>query len=129
MPIIHKEVRKFMTLYIEERKIPKEWKTARLILLRKEGKPREKPSSYRPICLLNEIEKMLERIIVNRITEHLENKGPDLNEKQFGFRKGLSTIDAILKVRERIEEGLDAEETCLYHSIYLTLSIQSRGKR
>jgi len=34
------------------------WKVSKLVLLRKGDKPLENPSSYRPICLLNTVEKM-----------------------------------------------------------------------
>lgn len=78
---------------------PQEWKKAHIVLLPKEGKPAESPSAYRPICLLDEAGKILERIIAARLVHHLSRNGPDLSEKQYGFRAGRSTIDAILKVR------------------------------
>ncbi|KMQ88117.1 reverse transcriptase, partial [Lasius niger] len=65
----------------------------------KGGRPAGTPSSYRPICLLDEIGKLLERIIANRLVYHLKRVGPDLHEEQYGFRKGRSTTDAIFRVR------------------------------
>jgi len=35
---------------------PSTWKTAKLALLRKGGKPAEQPSAYRLICLLDEVD-------------------------------------------------------------------------
>lgn len=88
---------------------PREWKGARLVLIPKEGKDEDSPSAYRPICLLDEIGKMLERIIAERLTKHLSQKGPDLSSGQYGFRAGHSTVDAILRLRDlsgrAVEEG------------------------
>lgn len=79
---------------------PSEWKTANLVLFHKDGKDKKQPSSYRPICLLNEIGKFCERVIVGRITQHLIEKVPDLAATQFGFRQERSTLDDINYVKE-----------------------------
>jgi len=81
------------------------WKVAKLVLLRKGEKPVENPLSYRPICLLNTAGKLFERIIKRRLEKHLKENG-DLNEKQFGFRRELSTVDAIRK--GKVMEVVDA---------------------
>lgn len=78
---------------------PQTWKQASLVLIPKEGKDAAQPSSYRPICLINELGKLCERVISNRITQHLSREGPDLADHQFGFRCGRSTLDAIARVR------------------------------
>jgi len=51
------------------------WKVAKLVLLRKGDKPLDDPSSYRPICLLNTVGKLFERIIKARIEKQLEENG------------------------------------------------------
>ncbi|KAG6459478.1 hypothetical protein O3G_MSEX011390, partial [Manduca sexta] len=66
--------------------IPARWKTGKLVLLKKEGRPAESPSAYRPIVLLDEIAKLFERILHARLVEHLERVGPNLADNQFGFR-------------------------------------------
>jgi len=73
---------------------PRSWKVAKLSLLRKGEKPLEHPSSHRPICLLNTVGKLFERIIKRRLQKQLEESG-DLSELQFGFRKGRSVVDAL----------------------------------
>jgi len=83
---------------------PSVWKKANLVLIHKEGKPAELPSAYRPICLLDEVGKLFERIIAGRLVQHLSRNGPDLSEEQFGFRGGLSTIDAIAHLRTLSEQ-------------------------
>jgi len=85
---------------------PQPWRRAKLVLLRKEGKPADSPSGYRPICLLDEEAKLFERIIAGRLVQHLEETGPDLHEHQFGFRRHRSTTDAILRVRAYVQAAV-----------------------
>jgi hypothetical protein len=86
---------------------PDTWKVGRLVLLQKPGKPPNTPSAYRPIVLLDEAGKLLERIVAARIVHHLTNNGPNLAESQHGFREGRSTIDAIMSVRAFSDEEVN----------------------
>lgn len=104
---------------------PHIWKTARLVLLQKEGRPVNSPSAYRPICLLDEAGKMLELIIALRIKHHLTSKGPDLADSQFGFREGRSTVDAILRVRSLIRTTIDGGGVALAVSIDIANAFNS----
>ncbi|XP_070512918.1 uncharacterized protein [Cardiocondyla obscurior] len=83
---------------------PHRWKKAKLILLPKKDKDPSLPSSFRPICLLDEAGKLYERVIVNRLVQHLAESGPNISKAQFGFREGLSTVHAVLRVREIVEQ-------------------------
>jgi len=85
---------------------PQPWRRAKLVLLRKENKPADTPSGYRPICLLDEEAKLFERVIAGRLVRHLEEAGPDLHVRQYGFRKRRSTIDAVLGVRAYVEAAM-----------------------
>lgn len=76
---------------------PPIWKQAELVLLEKPQKGNETETSYRPICLISVIGKLLEKMINNRLQIELEEKRL-IHENQFGFRKGRSTIDALKKV-------------------------------
>uniref|UniRef100_A0ABD2WIS7 Reverse transcriptase domain-containing protein n=1 Tax=Trichogramma kaykai TaxID=54128 RepID=A0ABD2WIS7_9HYME len=82
------------TTYLETGVFPSGWKRQRLVLLPKPGKPPDEPSSYRPLCMLDTAGKILERIICGRLEAFTERPG-GLSERQYGFRKGRSTIDAI----------------------------------
>lgn len=77
-----------------------------MVLLPKEGKPAESPSAFRSICLLDEAGKLFERILAACLKTHLSLDGPNLAQRQFGFREGLSTIDAVLRVRALSEEAV-----------------------
>lgn len=49
---------------------PETWKETKFVLFVKGNKPMDQPSSYRPICLMNTIGKLLERIIKGRLELH-----------------------------------------------------------
>lgn len=76
---------------------------AKLVLLKKKEGQISDPKIYKPICLLSESGKVLERIIDSRINEHLHNVD-GISDDQYGFRAGRSTMDAILKFRRIVEE-------------------------
>jgi Reverse transcriptase (RNA-dependent DNA polymerase)/Endonuclease-reverse transcriptase len=85
---------------LELGQFPDCWKRQKLVLIPKPGKATGDPSSYRPICLLDTLGKLFEKILLPRLTKLTEGKN-GLSEKQFGFRKGKSTLQAILTVTER----------------------------
>ncbi|CAB0040025.1 unnamed protein product, partial [Trichogramma brassicae] len=82
------------TTCLETDVFPSGWKRQRLFLIPKPGKPPDEPSSYRPLCMLDTAGKILERITCDRLEVFTERPG-GLSERQYGFRKGRSTIDAI----------------------------------
>ncbi|CAH2088396.1 unnamed protein product [Euphydryas editha] len=96
---------------------PKPWKMGRLCLLRKEGRPSDSPSAYRPIVLLDETAKMLEKILAARLVQHLEESGPDLSDAQFGFRAGRSTLDALNALRSLSSEAVASGNVLLAISL------------
>ncbi|KAH8266988.1 hypothetical protein KR026_011889, partial [Drosophila bipectinata] len=73
-----------------EGSFPKVWKKQRLFLLMKPAKPPGEAASYRPICLLDTVGKVLEKILATRLQAAISRKG-GLTEEQYGFRKGKST--------------------------------------
>ncbi|KMQ88867.1 reverse transcriptase [Lasius niger] len=88
---------------------PKEWKRAKLTLIPKgeTSQDGEIPKA-RPICLLDETGKILERIIVNRLTKWMDdNPTHQLSNNQYGFREGRSTCDALSRVQDFIDEAVE----------------------
>lgn len=81
---------------------PKQWKRQNLTLLKKGDKPPDQTSSYRPICLLDTMGKLFEGLILRRLRRCLESKYSD---RQYGFRKGRSTVDAIIAVVKAVSRG------------------------
>ena len=68
--------------------IPREWKMHTITPVYKSG-DKSNLKNYRPISLLSSISKVLERLIYNKITEHLSKT---LSHYQFGFQKLKSTL-------------------------------------
>uniref|UniRef100_A0ABD2WG19 Reverse transcriptase domain-containing protein n=1 Tax=Trichogramma kaykai TaxID=54128 RepID=A0ABD2WG19_9HYME len=67
--------------------------------------PPDEPSSYRPLCMLDTAGMILERIICDRLEAFTEKPG-GLSERQYGFRKGRSTLDAIEDVISTAREAI-----------------------
>ena len=66
--------------------------------------------NYRSISLLSVLNKVLEKIMYNRLIKFLD-KNDRLNEKHFGFRSKHSTVDALIEITENIRSGTDEEFT------------------
>ena len=63
-------------------------------------------SNYRPISLLSNIDKILERIMYNRLYKFLETNNL-IYSLQFGFRQKHSTSHAFIHLTDKIREQLD----------------------
>lgn len=93
-----------------------EWKLSRVMLLRKGMKPEGVPSSYRPVCLLNDVGKILESLLTLRLQDHITSRG-DLSSSQYGFRKNLSTDDAMICLHNTIVREVNNGKFCLAISL------------
>jgi len=87
---------------LKEGTFPGRWKRARLALIAKPGRPVGVPSSYRPLCLLDDVGKIFESLLVARIDAHMAATGVGLSDRQFGFRSGRCTDDALRLLKERL---------------------------
>lgn len=74
--------------------VPDQWKTQIVIPICKPGKSRSDPNSYRPIALSSVLVKVMEHMIKFRL-EWIVESGNILAKTQFGFRKGMSTMDSL----------------------------------
>ena len=73
---------------IQQGKFPHSLKTAKITLMFKSG-DKESLSNYRHISILPVFSRFLERIVYNRVYNHLDSKGL-LCEKQFAFQRNNS---------------------------------------
>lgn len=64
-------------------------------------------NNYRPISLIPRISKIIEKILFDQIVAHFI-KFDLFTKSQYGFMKGLSTTDVILKITKSIIEGNEA---------------------
>ena len=81
-------------------------------LMKQRGLEFSDPSSYRPISNLNTISKILERLVLTRITSH-SNESAAVDPLQSAYRHGYSTETALLQVTSDIFEAFDAGESVL----------------
>ena len=85
--------------------VPDSLKIAKVIPIFKKGK-RNLPENYRPISLLSTFNKILEKLVYKRLYGFLNNNNV-LNDYQFGFRKGHSTILAVTEIVDNIRSEID----------------------
>ena len=72
---------------------PQILKKGNIFLIPKDLKKLHDPTKYRPITLLETFSKLIERIISNRLKNHIE--GRQVNPNQFGFRPNKCTENII----------------------------------
>lgn len=85
---------------IAKGKFPTSLKITKVIPVFKKGK-HDEITNYRPIALVPILSKIIEIILGKQLCKFLESNNL-LCETQFGFRKGLSTTHALIKLVEEI---------------------------
>ena len=99
-PLFH-----IFNLSISQGQVPDVMKISKIVPIFKKGN-REELNNYRPISLLPNISKILEKIIYSRVIDFL-NRNDILSKYQFGFRKKHSTAHAILSFTEKVSRAID----------------------
>ena len=84
---------------------PSVLKTAKLVSIFKKDSKLDY-SNYRPISLLSNVEKVLEKLMYRRLYTFL-NSNNIIYNLQFGFRQQYSTSHALINVTENITKALD----------------------
>ena len=104
------------------------WKFSKIILIPKPNKPLDSCNSYRPISLLPFFGKLLERLLLKRISPIIFDK-KILPDYQFGFRARHSTIHQVHRVVDAISFALEKKITAPAPSLtYPRPSIESGTK-
>ena len=93
-------------------------KIGRIIPIHKNGNKHEL-CNYRPISTLHFVSKIFERVMYSRLSGFF-NKYDIFSDMQFGFRRGLSTADAVLRSTDVIYEALNRKSFVL--SVLVDLS-------
>ena len=102
---------------IETKTFPILWSIAKVIPLHKNGMKSDK-NNYRPIALTPIFEKIFEKHIQNALSSHLMSNNI-LSERQFGFKKKHSTIDALISIQKECALSLNVGTKCALISIDL----------
>ena len=91
--------------FLTEQRFPDHLKRAHVLLLFKKDDP-EDPINYRPILLTGALAKIFETLLRDQMLAYLE-KNKLLATTQFGYRKKVSTTDALLYCTEKIRYDLN----------------------
>ena len=89
---------------------PQLWKTAIVKVIPKPGKDAKFAKNFRPISLLSCVGKVLERIIADRISMHME-KNNMFAKSQSGFRRKRMTSEQIFRLSEECHTAFKKQQT------------------
>ena len=77
------------------------WKVSSVVPVFKNVGERSTAKNYRPVSLLSVVSKVFEKLVNNRIVDHLEKCGL-FSDFQYGFRSSQSTADFLTVVSDKI---------------------------
>lgn len=98
--------------------LPSAWKEGIILPIPKPGRDPSLPTSYRPITLLSCLGKLMERLVAARL-DFIAESTPLLSDDQYGFRRGRSTMDVLLRLEQRIRHAHSTSAVCLV--VYIDL--------
>ena len=117
--IIASPLTKLFNKSLQSGNFPSSWKKANVTPIFKQKGSNSDPTNYRPISLLPNISKILEKIVFNKIYQHItEHKL--LTEKQSGYRSNHSTDIQLLYLTHQLYSTLNKEEN--FTAVFLDIS-------
>ena len=97
---------------------PKQLMIAVITCLYKAGDPHN-IENYRSISILAAFSKILEKIVTVQVVEYFTNNNL-FSSKQYAYRKGVSTSDAVLDIVNSLYDAFDVGETAV--GVFLDLA-------
>ena len=91
---------------LKESYFPDCWKVSPVVPVFKNVGERSTGKNYRPVSLLSVVSKVFEKLVNNRIVDHLERWGL-FSDFQYGFRSSRSTTDLLTVVSDRIARAFN----------------------
>ena len=79
---------------LKESCFPDCWKVSSVVPVFKNVGERSTAKNYHPVSLLSVVRKVFEKLLNNRIVDHLEKWGP-FSDFQYGFRSSRSTANLL----------------------------------
>ena len=110
-PLLRNKLKQLIDVIWDQEIVPQEFKDASIIHLYKRKGNRQVCDNHRGISLLCIAGKILARILLNRLIDHLEQGL--LPESQCGFRKERGTTDMIFAARQ-LQEKCQEQNVDLY---------------
>ena len=100
---IYEKLANIFNRYIKFNAIPKEITTFRLLCLNKKANEPGDINNIRPIAISSTILKLMEKIILKRLLDEIDNKNILCN-KQIGFIRGCGTELNLIRLRQRVND-------------------------
>ena len=91
---------------LKESCFPDYWKVSSVVPLFKNVGERSTGKSYRPVSLYSVVSKFVEKLVNNRIVDHLQKCGL-FSDFQYGFRSSQITADLLTVVPGRIARAFN----------------------
>ena len=91
---------------LKESCFPDCWKVSSVVPVFKNVGERSTAKNYRPVSLLSVVSKVFEKLVNNRIVDHLEKCGL-FSDFRYGFRSSRSTADLLIVVSDRIARAFN----------------------
>ena len=92
--------------YLKESCFPDCWKVSSLVPVFKNVREKSTAKNFRPVSLLSVVSKVFQKLVNNRIVDHLEKCGL-YSYFQYGFRSSRSTADLLTVVADRIARAFN----------------------
>lgn len=131
LPIILPVIEHIFNYSLQNGVFPDQWKMSNILPIPKVKEPNE-CKDYRPVSILCVLAKVLEKIVHKQVVEYMD-KFNIISKFQSGFRKGHSTMSALLKVTDDIRKAMDNSSLtilalldlskafdCVHHELLLT---------
>ena len=95
---------------LKESCFPDCWKVSSVVPVFKNVGERSTAKNYCPVSLLSVVSKVFEKLVNNRIVDHLQKCGL-FSDFQYGFRSSRSTADLLTVVSDRIARAFNGSGT------------------
>lgn len=100
---LRERMARLLLMMWREGEFPDIWKKGVVKLIKKgDRKPNEEVKSYRPVTLLPVLGKWTERVLAGWLMNEV---GERISTKQYGFKKGVGTVQALGRLKRCVEEA------------------------
>ena len=116
--VMHHQLTSLFQTMWDQGQLPQDFRDATIVHIYKRKGNRQSCDNHRGISLLSIAGKILARVLLNRLLEHLEQDL--LPESQCGFRAGRGTTDMIFAARQLQEKCM--EQHCDLYTTFVDLT-------